>query len=104
MAAKRFMLRRHEPACWLLHGPPAQLPVRPARWREGLHADCCTGHMRHLPTRACSLARRTAEYMGPELLHDDGTPSNGRYDPRATDVWAAGAAPASSTCRKGRRY
>lgn len=29
--------------------------------------------------------------MGPELLHDDGKPSNGRYDPRATDVWAAGA-------------
>ena len=34
---------------------------------------------------------RTAEYMSPELLHeDDGKKAAPMYDPRATDVWAAG--------------
>lgn len=36
---------------------------------------------------------RTAEYMSPELLHEDdgsGSKAAPTYDPRATDVWAAG--------------
>ena len=45
---------------------------------------------------------RTAEYMSPELLHeDDGKKAAPTYDPRATDVWAAGTHVLQSKLKTG---
>lgn len=41
-------------------------------------------------TRVGCVRCRTPEYMSPELLHNGQDGTDQAYDPRSTDVWAAG--------------